>query len=59
MIDFFDLLHYFIGIVILVILLGALIKIHNYFSRNNKPVGNPLISKILSTGPTQGVLTKY
>lgn len=58
MIDFFDLIHYFIGLVILIILLGLLIKIHNYFSRNNKPIGNPLISKILDSGPTQGVLTK-
>jgi len=58
MIDFFDLLHYFIGLVILIILLGLLIKIHNHFSKNNKPIGNPLLSKILDSAPTQSVLTK-
>lgn len=59
MIDVFDLIHYLIGLIILGLLLALLIKTHNYFSKDNKPIGNPMIAKILATGPTQGVLTKF
>lgn len=59
MIDFFDMLHGFIGLVFVVIALWILIKIHNYFSKDNKIIGDAHINKILSTAPTQGVLTKF
>jgi uncharacterized membrane protein YdcZ (DUF606 family) len=36
MIDIFDLIHYLIGIIILVSLLWLLIQTHNYFSKDNK-----------------------
>jgi len=38
MIDIFDIIHYLIGIIILVSLLWLLIQTHNYFSRNNTPI---------------------
>jgi hypothetical protein len=35
MIDIFDIIHYLIGIIILVFLLWAIIQTHNYFSKDN------------------------
>jgi hypothetical protein len=35
--DFFDILHYLIGLVIVTILIAIIIKIHNYFSKDNIP----------------------
>lgn len=40
MIDIFDLMHYFIGFVILGIFLWTIVKLHNFFSRNNKVIPN-------------------
>ena len=40
MIDIFDLIHYFIGFVILGIFLWTIIKLHNFFTRNNKVIPN-------------------
>jgi hypothetical protein len=59
MIDIFDMIHYLIGLIILGLLLGLLIKTHNYFSKDNKAIGNQTIAKILATGPTPSVLTKF
>lgn len=58
MIDFFDMIHGFIGLAFVVIGLWLLIKIHQYFSKDNKIIGDAHINKILATAPTQGVLTK-
>ena len=44
MIDIFDMIHYLIGIIILVSLLWTIIQTHNYFSRNNM-ILEPLINK--------------
>lgn len=35
MIDIFDMIHYFIGFIILGLLIWLLIQTHNYFSQNN------------------------
>jgi len=59
MIDIFDIIHYLIGLIIVALLLTLIIKTHNYFSKDNKPIGDPVIAKILATSPTQGVLTKF
>jgi hypothetical protein len=59
MMDVFDMIHYLIGLIILGLLLTIIIKTHNYFSKDNTPIGNPMIRKILERGPTQGVLTKF
>lgn len=45
MIDIFDLIHYFIGFVILGIFLWTIVKLHNFFSRNNKVIANNPNSK--------------
>lgn len=58
MIDFFDMIHGFIGLVFVVIALWLLIYIHNYFSKDNIIIGDAHINKILATAPTQGVLVK-
>jgi hypothetical protein len=44
MIDIFDLIHYLIGLVILALILWILIKIHNYFSKDNQII-EPLINR--------------
>ena len=33
-----DIIHYLIGAVIVVFMLWCLIRIHNHFSKNNKPI---------------------
>ena len=33
-----DIMHYLIGILIVVFLVWSLIKIHNYFSKDNLPI---------------------
>lgn len=38
MIDFVDLFHYLIGLLIVGILVWCLIKIHLYFSKDNVPI---------------------
>ena len=38
MFDIFDLIHYFIGILIVSLLVYLLIQIHNYFSKDNIPI---------------------
>jgi len=38
MIDLGDIIHYLIGLLIVSFLLWCLIKIHNYFSKNNIPI---------------------
>jgi hypothetical protein len=58
MIDFFDMIHGFIGLAFVVIALWALIKMHDYFSKDNIIIGDAHINKILATAPTQGVLVK-
>ena len=35
MIDIFDLIHYLIGLLIVGLLVGILIRIHEYFSKDN------------------------
>ena len=35
LIDFFDLIHYLIGLLIVAFSIWALIQVHNYFSKNN------------------------
>jgi len=35
--DFFDLIHYLIGLAIVMLLVSILIRIHNYFSKDNIP----------------------
>ena len=59
MIDFFDMIHGFIGLVFVVIALWLLIQTHNYFSKDNTIIGDAYINKILATAPSQGVLTKF
>lgn len=46
MIDIFDLVHYFIGFVILGIFLWTIVKLHNFFSRNNKVIPNNSNTKL-------------
>jgi hypothetical protein len=38
MIDIFDMIHYLIGFIIVGCLLWLLIKVHIYFSKDNKPI---------------------
>jgi len=38
MVDIFDLIHYFIGFLIVSLLVYLLIQIHNYFSKYNIPI---------------------
>jgi len=38
MVDIFDLFHYFVGFLIVGLLVYILIQIHNYFSKNNIPI---------------------
>jgi hypothetical protein len=40
MVDIFDLIHYLIGIIIVTFFLWIIIKIHNYFSKNNNNFEN-------------------
>jgi ATP/ADP translocase len=44
MIDFFDIIHYLIGLIIVGFLIWIFIKIHLYFSKNNIPI-EPVIDK--------------
>lgn len=44
MIDFFDIIHYIIGLIIVGFVVWILIKIHLYFSKNNIPI-EPVIDK--------------
>lgn len=37
--DFFDIIHYLIGLAIVMLLVSILIRIHNYFSKDNIPSG--------------------
>ena len=46
MIDFFDIIHYLIGLIIVGFVVWILIKIHLYFSRNNIPI-EPVINKMV------------
>jgi hypothetical protein len=52
-------IHGFIGLAFVVIALLLIIKIHNYFSKDNIIIGDAHINKILATAPSQGVLTKF
>ena len=47
LIDFFDLLHYLIGLLIVAFSIWALIQVHNYFSKNNIKIveRNDLVNK--------------
>jgi len=48
MIDFFDIIHYLIGLIIVGFIVWAFIKIHLYFSKNNIPILiEPVINKTL------------
>jgi hypothetical protein len=38
MIDIFDLIHYFIGLLIVGLLVWGIIKLHVYFSKDNIPI---------------------
>lgn len=42
MIDIFDMIHYLIGFIILTFLLWSIIQMHNYFSKDNIPIGSLL-----------------
>ena len=46
MIDFFDIIHYLIGLIIVGFVVWILIKIHLYFSKNNMPI-EPVINKMV------------
>ena len=46
MIDIFDLFHYLIGIIIVSFLIWLLIKLHLYFSQNNKSLEDVMNIKI-------------
>lgn len=59
MIDFFDMIHGFIGLAFLSIALWLLIQTHNHFSKDNIIIGDANINKILTTAPSQGVLAKF
>lgn len=38
MVDIFDLIHYFIGLLIVILLVWSIIKLHLYFSKDNVPI---------------------
>lgn len=40
LLDIFDLLHYLIGLLIVCFLIWTLIRVHNYFSKDNIPIPN-------------------
>jgi hypothetical protein len=46
MIDIFDLFHYLVGIILVSFLIWILIKIHLYFSQNNKSLDEIMSIKI-------------
>jgi len=46
MIDIFDLIHYLIGIIILVFILWLVIQTHNYFSKYNIRIASASTSAI-------------
>jgi hypothetical protein len=46
MTDIFDIIHYLIGLLILVFLVWVLIQVHNYFSKDNIVI-IPSIDKLL------------
>ena len=47
MIDIFDMIHYLIGFIILGFLIWLMIQIHNYFSKDNKPIESFINNKKL------------
>jgi hypothetical protein len=46
MIDIFDMLHYFIGFIILAFLIWFIIQVHNYFSKDNIPIDIMMTNRI-------------
>jgi len=46
MIDIFDIFHYLIGFIILAFLIWLLIKIHNYYSKDNISIEQIINKKI-------------
>ena len=48
LIDIFDLMHYLIGLLIVIFLIWALIQVHNYFSKDNIKIieRNNLVNKV-------------
>ena len=43
--DIFDFLHYLIGIIIVTIFILIIIKLHNYFSKNNVSITNQILTE--------------
>jgi cell division septal protein FtsQ len=58
MIDIFDLIHYLIGIIILVFILWLLIQTHNYFSKDNIRIANTNTSTSTSTSASANAIKK-
>ena len=43
--DIFDFLHYLIGIIIVAIFICIIIKLHNYFSKDNVSITNQILTE--------------
>jgi hypothetical protein len=53
----FDMFHYLIGMIIVAFLIWSIIKLNNYFSKNNVPITNQTLTEKFIGKPLSSAVT--